>query len=235
MNVCLRRKGGMDDTRQRLIDAAGPIFAEQGFRATTVRQICQAAEANVALVNYHFGDKERLYAEAVRCAARCCLERAPFPTWGPDVSPRRKLREFITTFLQRVAVEHEPAWHGQLILREIMVPTKAVTEFLQSHVQPTAELLRKILDELLPTEWPERQKQLVGFSIVGQILHYWSNRTVIALIVGEEEFQRLDVELLAEHITTFSLAAIDGLTRPAAPGPAARRGVLGARGKRARS
>ncbi len=46
------------ETRQRLIEAVGEVFAERGFRAATVRDICQRAQANVAAVNYYFGDKE---------------------------------------------------------------------------------------------------------------------------------------------------------------------------------
>ena len=48
------------NTRQRVLEAAGEVFAERGFRAATVREICQRAKANLAAVNYHFGDKERL-------------------------------------------------------------------------------------------------------------------------------------------------------------------------------
>ena len=50
-----------DRTRERLINAAGEVFAEQGFHATTIRDICTKADANVAAVNYHFRDKMGLY------------------------------------------------------------------------------------------------------------------------------------------------------------------------------
>ena len=52
-------------TRDRLIEAAGELFAEKGFKETTVRDIIERAGANLAAVNYHFGDKERLYEEVI--------------------------------------------------------------------------------------------------------------------------------------------------------------------------
>src|SRR5205823_9323698 len=72
-----------EETRQRLLDAAGPLFAEQGLKATTVRVLCDRAGVNLAAINYHFRDKKQLYHEAVRHAARCCDARVPIPTGRP--------------------------------------------------------------------------------------------------------------------------------------------------------
>jgi len=58
-----RRKGGVA-TRERLLAAAGRVFAEKDYRKATIAEICRLAETNIAAVNYHFGDKETLYREA---------------------------------------------------------------------------------------------------------------------------------------------------------------------------
>ena len=57
-------------TRERVLTAASEIFAEKGYRDATVSEICEAADANIASVNYHFGDKESLYDEVWRHALR---------------------------------------------------------------------------------------------------------------------------------------------------------------------
>ena len=70
-----------DPTREKLLEAAGPIFANRGYQATTIREICAAAGANVAAINYHFGDKLGLYTEvlqqSVRAAQVLAVHNAP--------------------------------------------------------------------------------------------------------------------------------------------------------------
>ncbi len=48
------------DTKNKIMDAAETLFADQGFHATSTRQITSAAHVNLASVNYHFGSKEKL-------------------------------------------------------------------------------------------------------------------------------------------------------------------------------
>jgi AcrR family transcriptional regulator len=48
------------DTKERILDAAEALFAEQGFAATSMRTITSEAGVNLAAANYHFGSKEML-------------------------------------------------------------------------------------------------------------------------------------------------------------------------------
>ena len=48
-------------TRKRLLDAAGHVFAEQGFDRAMGKEICKRAGVNAAAINYHFGGIENLY------------------------------------------------------------------------------------------------------------------------------------------------------------------------------
>lgn len=49
------------DVKLRLLRAAKKLFAQQGFDRTTIRQISDEAGANVALISYHFGGKEKIF------------------------------------------------------------------------------------------------------------------------------------------------------------------------------
>jgi TetR/AcrR family transcriptional regulator, regulator of cefoperazone and chloramphenicol sensitivity len=208
----------LDTTRDRIIEAAGEIFAEKGFDATTVRDICQRAEANVAAVNYYFGDKQRLYVEAVVRAHRWRMERARLPEWTADTPPEQKLADFVATFIRRIRTGPENTWHTRLIMREMMNPREACVELVQSSIRPQFEILQRILRELLPREKSEEKLHLTAFSIVGQCLFYHFADPVVRNLVTGEEYADYDVEKLTDHIARFSLGALETAARQAAEG-----------------
>ena len=50
-----------EQSRERLLQAALALFAEQGYAKTSTREIAEAAGANLAAISYYFGDKSGLY------------------------------------------------------------------------------------------------------------------------------------------------------------------------------
>jgi len=198
----------VDKTRQRIIEAAGAVFAEKGFEAGTIREICLLAQANVAAVNYYFGDKQRLYLEAVKRAHQSKAQQAPLPHWKADTPPEEKLRGFVRTLLERMIGEDEASWHSQLMLREISRPNSACEELVSDYIRPHFEVLQSILAELLPDEVATTKRNLIAFSVIGQCLHYKVAQPVVRLLVTADEYSGYTPDNLAEHITDFTLAAL---------------------------
>ncbi len=196
-----------DDPQQRLLEAAGQIFAEKGFEGATVREICQRAEVNIAAVNYYFRDKERLYIEAVKQACKENGERVSLPEWPAGMPPQVKLREFIRTLANRMLGNDRPRWHTHLVLREMAHPTAACSEWVQEQIRPLCQVLGSILQELFP-DLSERTLHLIGFSIVAQCVFHRVFKPIVTLLVGQEEAATYGVDLLTDHITRFSLAAL---------------------------
>jgi len=59
----------MTDTKQKILDTAARLIAEQGYAATSLRHIIAEAGVNLAAIHYHFGSKEELLDEIVRQGA----------------------------------------------------------------------------------------------------------------------------------------------------------------------
>src|SRR5262245_28292153 len=132
----------LDPTRRRIVEAAGPRFAEKGFDATSVREITEAAGTNVAAVNYHFRSKEELYVATVRHAAESCVNASPVPRWPEGTPPEQRLHDFLRAFLGRFLGRDVPAWHRLLIFREVAAPRPgACEEFVRQFVRPTFAVL----------------------------------------------------------------------------------------------
>lgn len=205
-----------DDARTRILNAAGPIFAEKGYEAATVREICQEAGVNLASVNYYFGGKERLYVETVRRAHPAKFRPGAALEWPAGTPPKAKLRDFIRWMLTHLLEANTSGWEEQLIVREIMNPTPACRDLLREHFQAGFGPLEQILGEILPPETPAYQRHQIGFSIVGQCVYYRSSSKILPLIVEEEELEAYyRIEQLTEHILQVSLAAL-GLGPPVA-------------------
>src|SRR5438094_7928082 len=103
-------------TEKRLLEAAGEIFAEYGYRAATVRQICERAAANIAAVNYHFGDKEGLYMAVLRAVHNAHVEKyRPTLALPAGATPEKSLRAYIRWLLNRSFDEGAPGWHRKFL------------------------------------------------------------------------------------------------------------------------
>jgi AcrR family transcriptional regulator len=198
----------LDTTRDRIIEAAGEIFAERGFEATTVRDICQAAGANIAAVNYYFGDKQRLFVEAVLRAHRWRMQQAALPDWTTNTPPSKKLTDFIATFIRRVRTGPKDTWQNRLIMREMMRPDAACAEVVRDSIRPQFEILMGILRALLPEGTSVETLHLTAFSIVGQCLFYHFADPVVRHLVDDVEYGEFSIDKLASHIAQFSLAAL---------------------------
>ncbi len=196
-----------DPTKSRLLEGAGEEFAEKGFELARVRAICDRAGANLAAINYHFGDKEHLYVEVLREAHRCGLDPDE-QRFDPRLSSAERLRAFIHHFLDRVLAMNRPEdWQHRLMLREMLSPTPFSEVLVREMIRPRFDFMKGLMREICPQADDRRLNALV-FSVIGQCLHYKMARRVTERLVGEEGYRALDLDYLTDHITAFCLAAL---------------------------
>ena len=202
-----------DATRQRLIEAAGEVFADVGFRDATIRDICARAGANIAAVNYHFGDKERLYAQVIEDAYCSADHEYLQELRGDGLEPEKRLEIFVRGFIAKLLVGGRPSWHMKLISREMVDPTAQMNVIIDKHIRPQFEILREITIAVLGPAFKDDHQalNLCAASVVGQCLHYHHSRAVgTRLCPGMYDHPELVDELTA-HVTRFSLHAMKGI------------------------
>lgn len=191
------------ETRRKLLDAAADVFADKGFANATVRQICEKAGANIAAVNYHFGDKGKLYAAVFEHT------RLKFDEVSPDAAqnPEDRLRMFIRQFLNQLLGPGHISCHARLVAQEMGEPTGMIDSFIDAEVRPRVEILQSIIRQLVGN-LPPRAIAKCSASVVAQMLHYHWGRPVLKKIGPIYASLDQNVEELVDHVTRFSLGGI---------------------------
>jgi AcrR family transcriptional regulator len=205
-------------TSDRLLDAAGELFAARGFHGTSIRDIAEAAGANVAAGHYHYGSKEGLYLEVLRAQfawIRGELDRRGASRTAPEL--RRASRKELETLLEaRITTMLElllgppPSAHGQLMLREMCDPTEALPIIVAEFIEPQTREMEQLVARLIPGATRETVTQIV-YSIVGQVLFHRFTMPMALLVRRQQKYPRGFARKTARHITRFSLHAIDGM------------------------
>ncbi len=199
----------LSGTRERIIEAAGEVFAELGYRHTTIRAICKRAGANVAAVNYYFGDKEALYLAVLKHWREKAVEGYPLDLGTTaDRSPEELLAAFVGTFIFRVLDKGRGSRFARLMAQELMQPTDGLDVIIEDAVRPHFAFLSGIVRRLLGEGHTESTVQLCCVSIIGQVFYFYMSRPVLQRLLNREGFEKKEMLAIAGHITRFSLSGI---------------------------
>lgn len=201
---------GPDDTRDKLLKAAEEIFAERGFQAATVREICLRAGANVAAINYHFGDKLSLYTEVLKKFARTLDVEGSVA--GQTMPPEDLLRAIIRLRLRAVFSSDHPDWLFRVMAHEWAQPTPAMDRVLNGTMRPLYDRFRQIVGTIIGRPPDDEKTRLCVHSIIGQALHYVQGRPVLARLWPDLTMTPQQVDRIADHIADFSLAYLQRCT-----------------------
>lgn len=209
-----RRKDG-NETKSRILEVAGRLFAEKGYDKTIHEEICRLADVNIGAINYHFQSKENLYREAWRHAFHESIAKHPIDGGVPkDATPIEKLRGHILSFMHRIADPENIEF--DIMYRDMANPSGFLSEAVQKTMPPLRDNMRAIISELLGGKASERDLQLCEMSIMGQCFNP---------IIMDKHFKKLrsgspdsiptdfDIESMADHIIRFSMAGLKEIRR----------------------
>lgn len=194
------------ETRNRLLNAACEIFAEKGYRNAKVAEICRRAGANVAAVNYYFGDKVALYAEAWQHAFNEHV--MPEPSESAKISPDDQLRNHIHSLIQNFMEKGLQGYFTRLYLMELANPTGLIQDSWHEMIEPRRQKLIGIIRKILGVETTDETVLFCELSIISQCRALLTiNRGDLEYLLGRSLSPNL-IKQLADHIARFSLAGI---------------------------
>jgi AcrR family transcriptional regulator len=207
------RSTDLDATRDRLLEAAVSVFADNGFRAATVREICAKAKVNIAAVNYHFGDKLGLYSEVLKRAAGIDEQRRIREAMAESASPTDALRVFVRAMLEKICRDEGPDPGIKIMVQELANPTPALSSVADLMIRPQYEQLCHLIAQVTGGRCNDTKTRLCVHSLIGQVTHYVQSRAILTKVWPE---LRLTPEMrakIADHVVEFTLSGLKA-TKP---------------------
>ncbi|RZI85662.1 MAG: DUF1956 domain-containing protein [Rubrivivax sp.] len=182
--------------RERLLQESMRIFADKGFAKASTREICQAAEVNVAAIHYYFGDKAGLYrAVLLRPIEALTAEFADFD--DPALPLDEALRRLMSAFLFPPDAQNGQVDHGmRLHLREMVEPSAAYKDVVAQHILPHHQRMVKLLARHVGADEPDDALHQLAFALVAMVHDYCLSREFMnvlapALLNGEDAMQQV--------------------------------------------
>jgi len=209
-----------ENTRERILDAAEELFAEQGTAATSLRSLTRLAGVNLAAVHYHFGPKEALLDAVVDRRAgpinrARLLELARLEQTGGDDGPSMEelLRAFILPGLRSLRdLAHRRDTLTRLMARVEGQPAAEVEALYRRHFGEVSERFVAALCRALPHLPPRQVAERFRFA-VGILTQLFSGNLDLDVIPGHPPCTASDEERTG-HALAFIVA---GFRAPAAP------------------
>jgi AcrR family transcriptional regulator len=186
-----------DNTRERIKRAARALFAEKGFAAVTVDSIAAAAEANKAMLYYHFRSKEDLYLtlinedlEDVSARIASALDR------GTTAS--EKIRLFLTAYAEEIAKNPELF---VIVFRELTGLGEKGAWSVPKHYTDAIQAIAQILQEGMSSgEFRHVDADMAAHALIGMVSMYFIQAAITKCCFPVERIISNSTELFLKGI-----------------------------------
>ncbi len=197
-------------TRERILRCACRLFAEKGFRDTTVAEICAEAKANIAAVNYHFGAKDRLYRAVWQHTHALTDSAYPVPELDVEL-PEIWLRALIRSRVLAILDEGPNGWFLKLVAHEMPHPSPIFGELRDAYLRPGRQKLETAIAALLGANATARHVQCGMANVLSLYAFLNARRRVGGGALCRRGLAGNQAEPIAAQVAEFALAGLRGV------------------------
>lgn len=133
-------------TRQRILEEALTQFAARGFDAVGIRDVAAAAGVNHGLIKYHFGDKDRLWREAVELLFRRADEELAVTPDMLELPIEEQFEVFLRRYVRYCAAHPE---HARLMVQESVRDSDRLAWAASSFIRPEHDRITRAVKSMV--------------------------------------------------------------------------------------
>jgi AcrR family transcriptional regulator len=194
-----------ENVKTRILEVAGKLFAEKGFKTVTVREIIKNAETHLSALNYHFGSKENLYREVIKFACMnlpVSFERQEIAGY---VTPREGLERLVRESLSHYRKDTEKSWQDTLLMRECWSPSELFEDIMSDYYNPKLEYIGTLLSEITGEYLKSFQIMFAAFllNVLLETTSFYGD--YFGKLVPAIEEQNLSDDFLVNHIVNITI------------------------------
>jgi len=206
-----------EETRAALIAAALKLYGDNGFEATSTREIAASAEVNAAMIAYHFGGKEGLRAACADFVAERL--RGIFgdaPEAETPQAARAALSALLRAFIRRVVADEAARPLARFLLREISDPSAAFARIYETAFAPLHRRACRLWARASGGDPESADTRLAVFAIIGQALYFRIARVAVLKRMDWPEIGPTEAAQIEAVILGNLEAALDAARRRSA-------------------
>jgi AcrR family transcriptional regulator len=160
----------VETTRDGLIKAAIAVFSAKGFEGGSIREITQAANANQAAINYHFGGKDGLYREVLKASVQAFAELSPLDAERlADMDGPQAVDTFIRTQLKALNRRDQLGRFLRIFTWETLTGSQVFIDFLATEKLPIVGAAELVVRKFLPADTERGDLWIAIFWLLSQI------------------------------------------------------------------
>ena len=175
----------MTDKKEHIINNAIELFAERGFEGTSIRELAAKAQVNVAMVNYYFGSKEKLFEAMVVQKAAYSKGMIDEIIKNKSLTDLEKLDKIIEGFVTRLFTNRK--FHG-IIHQELMLSKREnLQDAIVNILYPNSAAIKTLIDSAIKKGvFKKVDSALVIASVIGTINHVLLSKKMCNKLFGKE-------------------------------------------------
>ena len=191
--------------------AAISIFAHKGYKAATVREICNQADVkNIYSINYYFGGKASLYKQIVELMFAAHAKH--LPELNPGALPLAHFKNYILSYCLMLYSGDELARDTiRIFTAEMAQPSDFLPDLVERHTKPQTLSFMQTVGEMLGPHVPESVVRDTCISIGSQIIYYSYAWPVVTAVFPDHPEMSAYHRQLADHIIRFSIGGIESI------------------------
>ncbi|MFT4154223.1 TetR/AcrR family transcriptional regulator [Parafilimonas sp.] len=134
----------MKDKRQQIMEATLQLFAEKGYEGASIRDIAEKACVNVAMVNYYFGSKEKLFEQIVELKSSTTRLQLDEIAGNESLASIEKVEMVIDAYIERLFMHRlfHRLIHQELILNQ----REALQCSIVNNLSPNAIIIKHVIE-----------------------------------------------------------------------------------------